>query len=215
MTDVSAEEVLSGLWSFTLAFALILGMLFVMANVTQILGQIQRGDPAAAERLLPMVYDELKGLATVKMFAERPDHTLQATALVHEAYVRLVDAQRVQRWDSRGHFFSAAAEAMRRILVESARRRNSRKRGGNCRRVGVEDLDFAATMDRDPDLLLDIDAGLARLAEEDPEVAQLVKLRLFAGLSVSEAGEMLGMSRSAAYRNWDYIRSWFAVHFGE
>lgn len=185
-----------------------------MADVTQILVQIQRGDPAAAERLLPLVYDELKKLAATKMIGERPDHTLQATALVHEAYLRLVDAQQVQRWDSRGHFFSAAAEAMRRILVESARRKNSGKRGGEQQRVEMEGLDVAATTAGDPDLLLDIDAGLSQLAEKDPEVAELLKLRLFAGLSLSEAGEMLGMSRSAAYRNWDYIRSWFAVRHG-
>lgn len=183
-----------------------------MSDVTQILQQIERGDSEATERLLPLVYDELKKLAATKMFGERPDHTLQATALVHEAYLRLVDAQQVQRWESRGHFFSAAAEAMRRILIESAHRRNSRKRGGDRQRVEIEELDVAATMASDPDLLLDIDAGLAQLAEKDPEAAELLKLRLFAGLSISEAAEMLGMSRSAAYRNWDYIRSWFAVH---
>jgi RNA polymerase sigma factor (TIGR02999 family) len=182
-----------------------------MSDVTQILQQIERGDPEASERLLPLVYEELKKLATAKMLGERSDHTLQATALVHEAYLRLVDAQQVRRWESRGHFFSAAAEAMRRILIESARRKNSGKRGGSQQRV-QQDLDVAATTGTDPDLLLDIDAGLTRLSETDPEVAELLKLRLFAGLSVSEAGEMLGMSRSAAYRNWEYVRSWFAVH---
>ncbi len=184
-----------------------------MNEVTQILKQITRGDSAATERLLPLVYDELKRLAAAKMIFERPDHTLQATALVHEAYMRLVDAQQVQRWESRGHFFSAAAEAMRRILIESARRKASRKLGGDCPRLAAEHLDAAATMPNDPDLLLDIDAGLTRLSEEDPEAAELVKLRLFAGLSVTEAGEMLGMSRKLAYQNWKYVRSWFAAHW--
>jgi len=148
------------------------------------------------------------------MLCERPDHTLQATALVHEAYLRLVDAQQVQRWESRGHFFSAAAEAMRRILIESARQKKRQKRGGDARRVGLENLAVAATMARDPDLLLDLNTGLFRLAEEDPEAAELLKLRLFAGLSVTEAGKMLGMSRTVAYRNWEYVHAWFAVHCG-
>ena len=189
-----------------------LGILPGMPDVTQILEQIERGDPAAAERLLPLVYEELRKLAATRMLDERPDHTLQATALVHEAYLRLVGAQQVQRWDSRGHFFSAAAEAMRRILIESARRTHSGKRSNRKQRLAIEDLDVAATTAGDPDLLLDIDAGLSRLAEEDSEAAELLKLRLFAGLSVGQAGALLGMSRSAAYRNWDYIRSWFAVH---
>ena len=187
-------------------------MLYDMSDVTQILQQIERGDAEATERLLPLVYEELKRLAAAKMISERPDHTLQATALVHEAYVRLVHAQQVQRWDSRGHFFSAAAEAMRRILVESARRKSRRKHGGDFQRVQMEDFDMAATTASDPELLMDIDEGLSRLTDEDPEVAELVKLRLFAGLSVSEAGEMLGMSRSTAYENWAYVRSWFAVY---
>lgn len=185
-----------------------------MSDVTRILQRIERGDPAAAERLLPLVYDELKKLAATRMIGERPDHTLQATALVHEAYVRLVDAQQVQRWDSRGHFFSAAAEAMRRILIESARHKKREKHGGDALHVGLEDLDVAATMAHDADLLLDLDTWLCRLAEEDPEAAELLKLRLFAGLSVSEAGELLGMSRTVAYRNWEYVRAWFAVHCG-
>ncbi len=182
-----------------------------MSDVTQILERIERGDPAAAERLLPLVYDELKRLAAAKMVGERPDHTLQATALVHEAYLRLVDVPQVEHWASRGHFFAAAAEAMRRILIASAHRRNSRKRGGDRQRVEIEELDLAATTSSDPELLLDIDASLCRLAEEDANMAEFVKLRLFAGLSVAEAGEMLGMSRSVAYRNWDYIRSWFTA----
>ena len=187
------------------------GVLCGMSDVTLILQKIEQGDPEAAQRLMPLVYDELKKLAAAKMIGERPDHTLQATALVHEAYLRLVDAQQVQRWDSRGHFFSAAAEAMRRILIESARRRNSRKRGGDSRRVALESLDVAATTAGDPDLLLDIDTRLSRLGEEDPQAAELVKLRLFAGLSVTQAGEMLGMSRASAYENWVYVRSWFIL----
>ncbi len=190
-----------------------IGYIGAMSDVTQILQRIERGDPAATERLLPLVYDELKRLAAAKMVSERSDHTLQATALVHEVYMRLVDAQHVQRWESRGHFFSAAAEAMRRILIESARRKASRKHGGDCPRLPAEHLDDAATIANDPDLLLDIDAGLTRLAKEDPEAAELVKLRLFAGLSVTEAGEMLGMSRKLAYQNWKYVRSWFAAHW--
>ena len=183
-----------------------------MHDLTHILSEIESGDPAAAERLLPLVYEELKNLAAKKMLAERPDHTLQATALVHEAYLRLVGAQQMQHWDSRGHFFAAAAEAMRRILVESARTKRRLRRGGGQVHVAVESLDVAVTAYSDPDLLLDLEDGLVQLIAEDPEVAELLKLRLFAGLSVSQAGEMLGMSRSVAYRNWDYIRSWFAVY---
>ena len=184
-------------------------MLSGMSDVTQILQQIERGDPEATERLLPLVYEELRKLAAAKMLGERPDHTLQATALVHEAYLRLVNAQQVQRWDSRGHFFSAAAEAMRRILVDHARGKSSRKRGGDLKRVNADAL--AATSLTDPDLLLDIHEGINRLAEEDPKLAELVKLRLFAGLSMIEAGEMLGMSRDVTYQNWKYIRTWFAA----
>jgi RNA polymerase sigma factor (TIGR02999 family) len=183
-----------------------------MSEVTQILLELDPGNPLATERLLPLVYEELKRLAAAKMASEQPGHTLQATALVHEAYLRMVDAQRVQRWDSRGHFFSAAAEAMRRILIESARCKHSLKRGGDRQRIAIENVDLPATNASDPDLLLDIDAGVSDLAEEDSELAELVKLRLFAGLSVTEAGKMLGMSRTTAYQNWDYIRSWFAVH---
>lgn len=183
-----------------------------MSDVTLILSKIEAGDAKASDELLPLVYDELRKLAAARMASERPDHTLQATALVHEAYVRLVDAEQAQHWDSRGHFFSAAAEAMRRILIESARRKQSLKRGGDCQRLDMEHLDVAATSASDPNLLLDIDAGLSQLAEEEPDAAELLKLRLFAGLSVTEAGEMLGMSRTIAYENWRFVRSWFAVH---
>ena len=185
-----------------------------MSDVTQILQHIEQGDPAAAERLLPLIYDELKKMAATKMAAERPDHTLQATALVHEAYLRLVDMQQVQKWDSRGHFFMAAAEAMRRILIESARRKNSHKGGGDRRRVSADGIELVASTATNPELLIDLDDAIARLAEEDTEMAELVKLRLFAGLSITEAGELLGMSRTVAYRNWEYVRVWFAVHCG-
>lgn len=183
-----------------------------MSDVTRILSQIELGDPSAAEKLLPLVYTELRRLAKDRMANERADHTLQGTALVHEAYIRLVDTEKVKHWDSRGHFFGAAAEAMRRILIESARSKKCVKRGENLDRKSIENLDFAISNESDPDLLLDIDAGLTRLAEEDSEAAELVKLRLFGGLSVTDAGEMLGMSRTVAYRNWDFVRSWFAVN---
>lgn len=183
-----------------------------MSDFTRILSQIELGDPSAAEQLLPLVYAELRRLAQDRMANERADHTLQGTALVHEAYIRLVDTEKVKHWDSRGHFFGAAAEAMRRILIESARRKKCVKRGENLDRQSDDNLDFAASDDCDPDLLLDIDAGVSRLAEEDAEAAKLVKLRLFGGLSVTEAGEMLGMSRTEAYRTWDFVRSWFAVN---
>ena len=143
------------------------------------------------------------------MASERPDHTLQATALVHEAFLRLVDTDRVQRWDSRGHFFAAAAEAMRRILTEWAKQKNSLKRGGELERIELAD-DLAFTTNCSPDDVLDLEQSLERLATEDAEAAELVKLRLFAGLSVEEAGKMLGMSRSTAFENWKYARVWFA-----
>ena len=183
-----------------------------MSDVTRILSQIESGDPKAAEQLLPLVYEELRRLAKDRMANERADHTLQGTALVHEAYIRLVDTEKVKHWDSRGHFFGAAAEAMRRILIESARSKKCVKRGENLDRQSIDNLDIAAANECDPDLLLDIDAGLTRLADEDAEAAELVKLRLFGGFSVTEAGEMLGMSRTVAYRTWDFARSWFAVN---
>lgn len=183
-----------------------------MGDVTLILSQIERGDGVSAERLFPLVYDELKRIAASKMLGERSDHTLQATALVHEAYVRLVDVEQAQQWKSRGHFFSAAAEAMRRILIESARQRKSLKRDRQQVSLSEQDLDCAVSNEIDAGLLLDLDAGLTKLAEEDPVAADLAKLRLFAGLSVTEAGEMQGLSRTAAYRNWEYIRSWFALY---
>ncbi len=167
-----------------------------MSDVTQILSQIEAGDPSAADQLLPLVYDELRRLAAVRMKNERPDHTLQATALVHEAYMRLVVSP--QPWETRGHFFAAAANSMRQILVNSALARQSHKRGGGAERVDLEHLSIA---DRyDPDMILDLDEALSRLALEDPETAELVKLRFFAGLSVTDAGKALSLSRSAAAR---------------
>jgi RNA polymerase sigma factor (TIGR02999 family) len=181
-----------------------------MHNVTQMLSAIEQGDPQAAQELLPLVYDELRKLAAARMVAERPDHTLQATALVHEAYVRLVDGEQVRNWDSRGHFFAAAAEAMRRILIESARAKHGAKRGGELQRVELGDP-AEETLIGDQDLLLDLDERLCALEAEDPEAAQFVKLRLYAGLSTSEAGRVLGMSRNTAYASWQFVRSWFAV----
>jgi RNA polymerase sigma factor (TIGR02999 family) len=179
-----------------------------LSEVTRILEAIDQGDPTAAEQLLPLIYDELRQLAEIRMASERQDHTLQATALVHEVYLRMFDAQRAQHWNSRGHFFSAAADAMRRILVDSARAKQSQKRGGDWQRVMLQDFIDSDTVN--PDLLLDLDEGLSRLAKEDAVSAELVKLRVFAGLSVTEAGQALEMSRTSAYENWEFACSWFA-----
>jgi RNA polymerase sigma factor (TIGR02999 family) len=177
-----------------------------MSEVTQILGQIEDGDGQAAEKLLPLVYDELRKLAAAKMAQERPGQTLQATALVHEAYIRLVDVEKAQHWNSRGHFFGAAAEAMRRILVTSARRRESLKRGGDLQRV---DLDVAQPdLDQQDLKLIDLDEALTKLARVASEKAELVKLRFFAGLTVSEAAEAMGVSTATADRYWAYARAW-------
>jgi RNA polymerase sigma factor (TIGR02999 family) len=172
-------------------------------NVTHILEAIEQGDADAANRLFPLVYDELRRLAAARLGGERPDHTLQATALVHEAYLRLVGGQ---HFDGRGHFFAAAAEAMRRILVNHARDRRRLKRGGG--RARVELLDRAGCVADDPDLVVSIDDLLGRLAQEDAAAAQVAHLHLFGGLSVEEAGKVAGMSRAAAYRNWRYARAW-------
>ncbi len=184
-----------------------------MNDVTRILANIEAGGEQAMADLLPLVYAELRKIAAAHMAAERPDHTLQSTALVHEAFLRLVGTDRGHHWENRAHFFTAAAEAMRRILIESARRKHRQKRGFALQRLAPETLDGVASTSLDPGLVIDIDDGLTRLAEEDAEAAELAKLRFFAGLSVSEAGEMLGMSRTSAYRTWDYVRSWFAVHY--
>jgi RNA polymerase sigma factor (TIGR02999 family) len=177
-----------------------------MADVTQILNDIEHGDPHAAEQLLPLVYDALRQLAAQRLAQESPGQTLQATALVHEAYVRLVDVDRAQHWNSRGHFFAAAAEAMRRILVEQARRKQADKHGGGRPRVDLPD-DLAAP-EAHPDDLLALDEALGRLEGHDPDAARLVKLRYFAGLSHQEAAEALGISRGAADRLWALARAW-------
>ena len=184
-----------------------------MSDVTQILGQIEEGDGEAAEKLLPIVYDQLRKLAAQKLAQEKPGQTLQATALVHEAYIRLVDVEKAQHWNSRGHFFAAAAEAMRRILVENARRKQAHKAGGGRQRSSLDDA-YLATYAQ-PDRLLDIDEALDRLAAEAPDVAELVKLRVFAGLSVSEAAQAIGMSRTTAFRHWTYARAWLRAEFAE
>jgi RNA polymerase sigma factor (TIGR02999 family) len=177
-----------------------------MTDVTPILSAIEQGDPRAAGQLLPLVYDELRRLAAQRLAQEKPGQTLQATALVHEVYLRLVDTEKAQAWNSRGHFFAAAAEAMRRILVESARSRRRLKRGGG--RVRLELLDQAGSLAEDPDLLLSLDELLGRLGAEDAVAARVAHLHLFGGLSVEEAGEVLGLSRPVAYRNWKYARAW-------
>ena len=176
-----------------------------MPDVTHLLDAAAAGDRKAAAELLPLVYDELRALAAARLAVEAPGQTLQATALVHEAYLRLIGPEDT-RWESRGHFFAAAAQAMRRILVESARSRGRLKRGG--RRVRVELLDVPDSLAEDPDLLLSLDELLSRLAEEDDAAARLAHLHLFGGLSVEEAGEVLSLSRPVAYRNWKYARAW-------
>jgi RNA polymerase sigma factor (TIGR02999 family) len=177
-----------------------------MSDVTPILSAVEGGDAQAAEQLLPLVYDELRKLAAQKLAQEKPGQTLQATALVHEAYLRLVHNKEEQRWGSRGHFFVAAAEAMRRILIDNARRKKADKHGGGKRRVDLDDADVAAASGSDE--LLELDDMLSVLTREDPDAAQLVKLRLYAGLSVEEAADVLGISRSGAYQQWTYARAW-------
>ena len=180
-----------------------------MSEVTRILSAIEQGDEHAAEQLLPLVYDELRQLAAQKLAQEKPGQTLQATALVHEAYLRLVDVEKAQHWDSRGHFFAAAAEAMRRILIERARRKHSRSRGGRMRRV---ELDAGALLvapeDHAAEDFLLLDEALRQFESEDPLKARLVKLRYFAGLSIQEAATALGISVASAKRYWIYARSW-------
>jgi RNA polymerase sigma factor (TIGR02999 family) len=177
-----------------------------MSDVTRILTAIEQGDSQAADELLPLVYDELRRLAAQKMAREKPGQTLQATALVHEAYVRLVDSDKQQRWESRRHFFAAAAESMRRILIERARSRRAEKHGGGWERVDLLESDLLTRCS--PDHLLAFDDALAKLAREEPEAAELVRLRIFAGLSLEEAAETLGLSRATGYRQWTYARAW-------
>jgi RNA polymerase sigma factor (TIGR02999 family) len=184
-----------------------------MSDVTHILSAIEAGDPKAAEQLLPLVYGELRKLAAERMARERPDQTLQATALVHEAYLRLVDVDRAQQWNGRGHFFAAAAEAMRRILIESARRKSADKHGGAHQRVELSEVDIPASADSDRWLMLD--DALTRLAQEDAEVAEVAKLRLFAGLSADDAASSMGISRATAFRHWTYARAWLQARLTE
>jgi RNA polymerase sigma factor (TIGR02999 family) len=177
-----------------------------MNEVTQILAGIEAGDPHAAEQLLPLVYEELRKLATQKLALEKPGQTLQATALVHEAYLRLVDTDQVPHWNSRGHFFAAAAEAMRRILVEQARRKGREKHGGGRQRVALNGLELAVELP--VAVLLPLDEALTALAQRDAKAAQLVQLHCFAGLSIERAAEILGLSARTAYRDWAFARAW-------
>jgi RNA polymerase sigma factor (TIGR02999 family) len=181
------------------------GYAAIVADVTQILNAIEAGDPRAAEELLPLVYDELRKLAAARLAAEKPGQTLQATALVHEAYLRLVGGGE-RAWDSRGHFFAAAAEAMRRIVVESARRKNRLKHGGGHERVEIELAQLPTRLP--PDDLIALDEALARLEQLDPVKARLVTLRYFAGLTIEQAAEALGISRVTAHRYWTFARAW-------
>jgi RNA polymerase sigma factor (TIGR02999 family) len=177
-----------------------------MSDVTQILGQIEDGDGQAAEKLLPLVYDELRKMAAAKMAQENPGQTLQATALVHEAYIRLVGGETAKDWTSRAHFFGAAAEAMRRILIENARRKKRQKHGGAFRQMALDEAHLAVESPRED--LLALDEALERLEQTDPQTAELVKLRYFAGLTFEQSAEMLQIPLRTAYRNWAYARAW-------
>ena len=180
-----------------------------MTDVSVILTQIQQGDSSAASQLMPLVYDELRRLATARLAHEKPGQTLQATALVHEAYLRLVGQNTPQRWDGRGHFFAAAAEAMRRILVERARHKKRLKQGGNLRRVDLLESDLSINAAAEE--VLAIDDALERLAQEDPISAEVLKLKYYGGLNVEDAAETLEISRATAYRHWTYARLGFAA----
>ena len=184
-----------------------------MSEVTRILSAIEQGDPHAAEQLLPLIYDELRKLAAQKLAQEKPGQTLQATALVHEAYLRLVDTEKDQQWNSRGHFFAAAAEAMRRILVEQARHKRSAKGGGQFQRVERYDEQLAAPS-RDVDLIA-LDEALDKLADQDSRKAELVKLRFFAGLTIRQAADALGIAESTADADWAYAKSWLRLELAD
>jgi RNA polymerase sigma factor (TIGR02999 family) len=178
-----------------------------MTDVTRLIDRIQQGDHNASELLLPLVYNELRKLAAAKMATERNDHTLAPTALVHEAYLRLVGDDPGDLWDGRGHFFAAAAEAMRRILINHARDRNRVKRGGTFKRINLDDIDVA--IETPDEELLALDQALDEFSQEQPEIAELVKLRFFTGLTVQEAARTQGISPRTADRNWSYARAWF------
>jgi RNA polymerase sigma factor (TIGR02999 family) len=183
-----------------------------MNDVTRILSAIEQGDPKAPEQLLPLVYDELRKLAAQRLARESPGQTLQATALVHEAYLRLIGSD-APSWNSQGHFFSAAAEAMRRILIESARRKRAVKNGGGLKRIELDGVDVPEAVGSQ-DILV-VDEALSRLAAEDPAKAELVKLRYFGGLSVEDAGRVLGISRATADRYWAFARVWLYSELSE
>src|SRR4051794_29180652 len=184
-----------------------------MSEVTRILSAIEQGDPSAAAQLLPLVYDELRRLAAQKLAGEKPGQTLQATALVHEAYLRLVGGAAEQQWNSRGHFFAAAAEAMRRILVEKARRKKRLKHGGGRQRVDLDQLQLHE--EGSPEDLLALDEALTRLADEEPVVAEVVKLRYFAGLTIDQTAAALQLSARTANRHWVYARAWLYQQLGQ
>lgn len=177
-----------------------------MNDVTQILSAVEHGDPDAAEQLLPLVYNELRTLAAQKMGHERPGQTLQATALVHDAYLRLVDGKQVTHWEGRRHFFFAAAEAMRRILVEKAREKQRLKRGGGLHQESLQDVEVECGVPQSD--LIALDSALDKLAAEDPEKAEIIRLRFFAGLSHEETAALLGVSTVTAKRHWRYARAW-------
>ena len=183
-----------------------------MTDVTQILSQIESGDPNAAEQLLPLVYDELRNLAAAKLAHEKPGQTLVGTALVHEAYLRLIGTTETPNWNSRGHFFAAAGEAMRRILVESARRKQQAGRGGNRQRVELDAVHVASEAPSEE--LLALDESLRRLEDHDATAANLVKLRYFTGMTMPQAAEAMGMSLRTAERNWTYARTWLHRDLG-
>ena len=181
-----------------------------MTDITRILSAIEQGDPQAAAQLLPLVYDELRKLAAQRLAQEKPGQTLQATALVHEAYLRLVGGAQTQDWDGRRHFFAAAAEAMRRILIDRARHKQTRKAGGGGRRLDLDDIQ-PVLEEENSDRLLALDEALRQLEAEDPRKAELVKLRFFAGLTAEQAAAALGVSTSTAEKDWAYARSWLRV----
>jgi RNA polymerase sigma factor (TIGR02999 family) len=187
------------------------GFIGPVNDLTRILHSIEQGDPKAAEELLPLVYDELRNLAAARMAHLPPGQTLQPTALVHEAYVRLLGSD--QQWDNRGHFFAAAAETMRRILVESARRKSRLKRGGQWQRIDLEEVNLA--IETDPENLLTIDEALTKFAAEDPVKAQLVSLRFFAGLTLPEAAQAMNISLATAKRYWAFARAWLYREISE
>jgi RNA polymerase sigma factor (TIGR02999 family) len=181
-------------------------------EVTRILSDLERGNTSAARDLLPIVYDELRKLAAQKMMGEKPGQTLDATALVHEAYIRLVDVDKAQHWSSRGHFYAAAAEAMRRILIDNARRKQRPKHGGDRERVPIDETCLASNAHVDD--LLNLNEALDKLAAIEPEQAELVKLRYFAGFSLGEIASLLGISEATAKRRWNYARTWLYLSLG-